>query len=60
MIANIGIYYFIPTIIAYIVCIILFYKIDFKIIIEKIQEILYAILNLKHIKKEKKGKRKAR
>ena len=53
MIANIGIYSFIPTIIAYIVCIILFYKFDFKIIKEKIKEILYAILNLKYIKKEK-------
>ena len=53
MIANIGIYSFIPTIIAYIVCIILFYKFDSKIIKEKIKEILYAILNLKYIKKEK-------
>ena len=32
MISNIGIYSFIPTFIAYIVCLIVFYKREFKII----------------------------
>ena len=49
MIPNIGLYSFIPTFIAYIVCIILFIKVDFKIIKKKIKDLLYAILNLKYI-----------
>ena len=53
MIYNIGIYSFIPTFISYIVCIILFFKVDFNIIKEKIKELLYAIQNLKYIKKKK-------
>ena len=48
MIYNIGIYSFIPTFISYIVCIILFFKVDFNIIKEKIKELLYAIHNLKY------------
>ena len=56
MINNIGIYSFIPTIISYIICIILFYKVDFNIIKEKIKDILYAIENLKYIKNFKNKK----
>ena len=58
MVPNIGIYSFIPTIIAYIVCIILFYKVDFNIIKDKIKDLLYAILNLKYIKDKKEKKEK--
>ena len=53
MISNIGIYSFIPTVISYIVCIIVFIKVDFNIIKEKIKDLLYAILNLKYIKNKK-------
>jgi len=53
MIYNIGIYSFIPTIIAYIACIIVFFKVDFKTIKVQIKDILYAILNLKYIKNKK-------
>ena len=56
MISNIGIYSFIPTIIAYIVCIIVFNKVDFKTIKDHIKNILYAILNLKYIKNKKPKK----
>jgi len=55
MITNIGIYFFIPTVISYIVCIILFIKVDFIIIKEKIKDLLYAILNLKYIKNKKES-----
>ena len=41
MISNIGIYSFIPTIIAYIACIIVFYKVDFKTIKLKIYYMQY-------------------
>ena len=53
MIYNIGIYAFIPTLIAYIVFLVLFVKFDFKIIKEKIKELLWAILNLKYVKTKK-------
>ena len=49
MITNIGIYSFIPTFIAYIICLILFYKRDFTIIKEHIKDILFAIENLKYL-----------
>ena len=56
MIPNIGIYSFIPTLIAYIVCLIVFSRVDFKDIKEKIKELLYAKLNLKYTKKKKEQK----
>ena len=56
MITNIGIYSFLPTVISYIVCIVVFIKVDFKIIKDKIKDLLYAILNLKYIKNKKEKK----
>ena len=58
IINNIGIYSFIPTFIAYIVCLILFIKVDFNKIKEQIKDLLYAIENLKYIKNKKEIKEK--
>ena len=52
MLSNIGIYSFIPTFISYIICLYLFYKRDFKIIKEKIKDLLYSIQNLKYLRKQ--------
>jgi len=52
---NIGIYSFIPTFISYIVCLIIFIKVDFNIIKEKIKDLLWAIENLKYIKNKKEN-----
>ena len=64
MIPNIGIYSFIPTFITYIVCAIVFYKVDFKLIKQKIKDLLFALIyfnyieNKKKIKKEKEKEKK--
>ena len=52
---NIGIYSFIPTFISYIVCLIIFIKVDFNIIKEKIKDLLWAKENLKYIKNKKEN-----
>ena len=52
MISNIGIYLFIPTFIAYIVCLFSFYKRDFQIIKGKIKDLLYAIQKLKYFENQ--------
>ena len=56
MIPNIGIYSFIPTFVTYIVCIIVFYRVDFKFIKHKIKDLLYALYNQKYLTKKNKAK----
>ena len=58
MIPNIGIYSFIPTFITYIVCIIVFYKVDFKLIKQKIKDLIFALLYFKNLENKKKKKKK--
>ena len=58
MIPNIGIYSFIPTFISYIVCAIVFYKVDFKLIKQKIKDLLFALRYLKYLESKKKKKKK--
>ena len=57
MITNLGIYSFIPTFIAYFICLILFYKKDFQNIKEDIKDLLFAINNLKYLNDAQKNKK---
>ena len=56
MISNIGLYLFIPTFISYILCLIIFYKNDFKNIKSQIKNLSYAIQNIEYLKSETKEK----
>ena len=56
IIYNIGLYSFIPTFISYILCLIVLIKNDFKIIKNKIKDLLFAILKYKYLKYQFKEK----
>ena len=55
---NIGFYLFIPTFIVYFICIIWFYKKEYKPIKDSINNIIYAKQNLKYVIMKKKKKPK--
>ena len=60
MISNIGLYSFIPTLIVYILCLIIFYKRDFDIIKNYIKDILNAIQTKNYLDKEKEKENQKR
>ena len=53
---NIGFYIFIPSFIMYFVCIFIFYKKEFPIIKDQINDLVYAKKNAKYLKNENKNK----
>ena len=53
---NIGFYFFIPTIIMYFVCIFIFYKKEYKMIMNYINDLIFAKKNLKYLKNKKSRK----
>ena len=55
---NIGFYMFIPSFIMYFVCIVIFYKKEYKIINNYIKDILFAKKNLKYLGNRRNRKRR--
>ena len=58
LVINIGFYVFVPTVVMYFVCIVVFYKKEYNVIKQYINDLIYAKKNLKYLQKPKKKKKK--
>ena len=54
--SNLGFYFFIPTVIMYIICIIIFYKYEFDIIKKYIKDLMFAKIYMKYLDLKTRGK----